>query len=63
MIEKNILKNLKLGMLQVMSEKLCLQVPKKTRKSKSAIFETTERLIQKLQLSAVRDVMLQSLTI
>ena len=35
MIEKNTLKNLKLGMLQVMSETLCLQVPKKAARAKA----------------------------
>jgi hypothetical protein len=37
MIEKNILKNLILGMLQLMSEKLCLQVKKKHQGQKRHI--------------------------
>jgi hypothetical protein len=37
MIEKNILKNLILGMLQLMSEKLCLQVQKKHQGQKRHI--------------------------
>ncbi|CAB4002468.1 Retrovirus-related Pol poly from transposon 412 [Paramuricea clavata] len=37
MIEKNTLKNLKLGMLQVVSEKLCLQVPRKQQEQKRQI--------------------------
>jgi hypothetical protein len=45
-------------MSQVMSEKLCLQVPKKAARAKAPYLkvETTERRIQKLQLSVVRKV-------